>query len=86
MVKLTGATIAIVVGTAAVLLLASKASAAVRGTTNTIVDQGRGAINPAHPNNVVSRFAEWMYGGGYDDQGNIGSDLWNLLNREEFRP
>lgn len=87
MIKLTGTTVAIVVGTAAILLVASKAGAAVSQASTTIADQGRGALNPAHPNNVVSRFAEWMYGGGYDQQGTIGSDMWRFLNgREEVRP
>lgn len=85
--KVTGTTIAIVVGTGAILLLATKARAAVRDAGTTIADQGRGALNPAHPNNVVSRFTEWMYGGGYDGQGNIGSDIWTFFNgREPNRP
>lgn len=87
MAKINGTTVAVIAGTAAVLLLAGTARAAATAAGNSIADQGRGALNPAHPNNIVSRFGEWMYGGGYDNKGTIGSDLWTLLNgREGVRP
>lgn len=78
-VNITGGAILAVVGIGVGFYAVSRIGNAVAAAGN--------AVNPTSSSNLVNRMAEAIYGGGADGQGNIGSDIWTLINgREGVRP
>ena len=44
-------------------------------------------LNPTHRDNYANRFAEYVYGGGFDGEGTIGTDLHDTVGwLDEYHP